>query len=165
MILCLDACRSGHKAAVKSEQVNNQVPTQTTNDWSRLEIELGPNDNANLYRELKSWLGTPYQYAGNTRSGVDCSGLVVQVFRTVYGKQLERNSARIFERNCRKIAQEDLREGDLVFFITNGGERINHVGIYLKEGKFVHASSHGVRVDDLLQRYYATHFEAAGRLK
>ena len=87
------------------------------------------------------------------------------VYQEVYGIKLNRNSAKILEQNCRPIDLDDLREGDLVFFFTSDEERISHVGIYLKDNKFVHASSsRGVVVDDLRQNYYATHFHSAGRV-
>ena len=137
-----------------------------SDEWARLDIKLGRHDNKKLYKELKRWLGTPYAYAEHTcGEGTDCSGLVMEVFLEVYGVKVHRNSAKMLEENCRIIDLDDLREGDLVFFCTNGDDRVSHVGIYLKESKFVHASSsRGVAVDDLRQNYYATHFHAAGRV-
>jgi len=134
--------------------------------WANLRVKLTRQDNKALYDELRRWLGTPYLYGGQTRGvGSDCSGLVVEVYKKVYDVRLERNSAKMLERNCERIDPEELKEGDLVFFV-NGGGRISHVGIYLKEDKFVHASSsRGVVVDDMRQNYYNTHFYAAGRVK
>ena len=137
-----------------------------SDEWARLDIKLGRHDNKKLYKELKRWLGTPYAYAEHTcGEGTDCSGMVMEVFLTVYGIKVHRNSAKMLEENCRVIDLDDLKEGDLVFFCTNGDERVSHVGIYLKDNKFVHASSsRGVAVDDLRQNYYATHFHAAARV-
>lgn len=137
-----------------------------SDEWARLDIKLGRHDNKKLYKELKRWLGTPYVYAAHTcGEGTDCSGMVMEVFLEVYGIKVHRNSAKMLEQNCRVINLDDLREGDLVFFCTNGDGRVSHVGIYLKDNKFVHASSsRGVTVDDLRQNYYATHFHAAGRV-
>ena len=134
--------------------------------WAALDIKLGRHDNKKLYKELKSWLGTPYAHACQNKGvGTDCSGMVMVVYEEVYGIKLNRNSAKILEQNCRVIDLDDLREGDLVFFCTSGDGRVSHVGIYLKENKFVHASSsRGVVVDDLRQNYYATHFHSAGRV-
>lgn len=99
-------------------------------------------------------------------NGTDCSGMVMVVYQNVYGIQLERNSAKIYENNCKDIHKKDLHEGDLVFFNNGKTSKITHVGIYLKEGKFVHASSsRGVVVSDLEQRYYVTHWQCAGRVK
>ena len=135
--------------------------------WKTLTIKLSRHDNKILYEELRSWLGTPYQHAGNTKGeGTDCSGMVMEVYKKVYNKQLERNSAMIYENNCKTIDRDNLREGDLVFFITGKSGRISHVGIYLKEDKFVHASSsRGVMVSDLQDKYWREHYAASGRVK
>jgi len=137
-----------------------------SDEWAKLDIKLGRHDNKKLYKELKRWLGTPYVYADHTcGEGTDCSGMVMEVFLKVYGIKVHRNSAKILEENCRVIDLDNLKEGDLVFFCTSGEGRVSHVGIYLKDNKFVHASSsRGVAVDDLRQNYYATHFYAAGRV-
>ena len=138
-----------------------------SDEWARLDIKLGRKENKKLYKELKRWLGTPYAHAGHTcGEGTDCSGMVMEVYQTVFGIAMHRNSAKMLEVNCRIIDLDDLREGDLVFFCTSGEGRVSHVGIYLKENKFVHASSsRGVVVDDLRQNYWATHFHAAARVK
>ena len=137
-----------------------------SDEWARLDIKLGRHDNKKLYKELKRWLGTPYVYAAHTcGEGTDCSGMVMEVYLKVYDTKVHRNSAKMLEENCRVIDLDDLKEGDLVFFCTNGDDRVSHVGIYLKDNKFVHASSsRGVCVDDLRQNYYATHFYAAARV-
>ena len=137
-----------------------------SDEWARLDIKLGRKDNKALYKELKRWLGTPYVYAAHTcGEGTDCSGMVMEVFLKVYGIKVHRNSAKMLEQNCKPIDIDDLREGDLVFFITSSDGHVSHVGIYLKDYKFVHASSsRGVAVDDLRQNYYATHFHTAARV-
>ncbi len=137
-----------------------------SDEWARLDIKLGRKDNKKLYKELKRWLGTPYAHAGHTcGEGTDCSGMVMEVYQTVYDIKVQRNSAKMLEDNCRVIDLDDLREGDLVFFCTSSAGRVSHVGIYLKDNKFVHASSsRGVVVDDLRQNYWATHFHAAARV-
>lgn len=165
--------RSGNASvdnpAEKTEK-NKPIPQSghglVSDEWARLDIKLGRHDNKKLYKELKKWLGTPYVYAAHTcGEGTDCSGMVMEVFLEVYGIKVHRNSAKMLEENCRVIDLDDLKEGDLVFFCTNGDDRVSHVGIYLKENKFVHASSsRGVAVDDLRQNYYATHFHAAARV-
>ena len=137
-----------------------------SDEWARLDIKLGRKDNKKLYHELKRWLGTPYAYAEHTcGEGTDCSGMVMEVYQAVYGIKMHRNSAKMLEVNCRIIDLDDLKEGDLVFFITSSDGHVSHVGIYLKDNKFVHASSsRGVTVDDLRQNYYATHFHTAARV-
>lgn len=121
----------------------------------------------NLLNELKSWIGTPYRYGGNTRSGVDCSGLVCQVYQNVYGKTLSRRSEDQYKYDIRNyLAGNQLNTGDLVFFsIDNKKGDVNHVGIYLDEYMFVHAGSKGVVIDDLRKAYWIKYWIAGGKVK
>lgn len=122
--------------------------------------------NKRLERVVESWIGTPYKYGGITKEGVDCSGFVSQVYKSVYRKKLERSAYDIFDKDCKKIKFKRLKEGDLVFFATSTSNKINHVGIYLYDDKFVHASSSkGVIVSSLTSEYYVRHFKTAARVK
>ncbi len=138
----------------------------TTEQWKRLDLKLSRHDNKELYSEIKSWLGTPYEGGSHKKQqGSDCSGFVMEIYLSVYDKRIERNSARIYTKNCEPIAVDELREGDLVFFHNGDGESISHVGIYLKDNMFAHASSsRGVVIDDITSRYYTEHFYGAGRV-
>ena len=109
-----------------------------------------------LYTEAVHWLGVPYKYGGNTSKGVDCSGLVCNIYRKVYGQKLERTVAGMYKKNCRKISRNALRPGDLVFFNTAKTKKsISHVGIFLKGNTFIHATTHsGVRLSTLDETYY-----------
>ncbi len=142
-------------------------PIATDEEWKNLDIKLGRHDNKKLYNEIKSWLGTPYSGGGHTKQvGTDCSGFVMELYLTVYNISLERRGGLQYYNNCSPIDKEDLREGDLVFFNNGDGGKITHVGIYLKDNKFAHASSsRGVVIDDLTAKYYVKHFFAAGRVK
>ncbi len=154
------------KTTKRDDDGRSSTTVADDDGWATLTIKLGRHDNRKLYDECREWLGVPYLYGGQEKDGTDCSGFVMQVYKAVYDRKIERNSARIFERNCEEIDKEDLKEGDLVFFATGRTSRISHVGIYLKDGKFVHASSsRGVRVSDLSERYYVKHFKCAGRVK
>jgi cell wall-associated NlpC family hydrolase len=116
---------------------------------------------------VHQWLCVPYKYGGQSKNGVDCSGLVVEIYKNVYGIKLYRASYEIYEKNCSKINCEELEEGDLVFFNTHKkNNRINHVGLYLKNDKFVHSStSKGVIISDMTEPYYKKCFVGAGRVK
>lgn len=130
---------------------------------SRLGYPLTGSENRALLSEVMEWLGTPYRYGGHTRQGVDCSGLVNHIYLKVYNINLERSSVNM-ARNIHKVNKSHLREGDLVFFRINQNN-ISHVGIYISNNKFVHAStSRGVIVSDMDQEYYRRRFAFGGRI-
>jgi Cell wall-associated hydrolases (invasion-associated proteins) len=90
----------------------------------------------------------------------------MEVFLKVFDIKLDRNSRGMFENNCKEIDKDKLKEADLVFFVTGSTGNISHVGIYLKDNKFIHASSSkGVTVNDLDQKYYIDHYKTSGRVK
>lgn len=133
----------------------------------RLNMDIDRSDNQRLYLESARWIGTPYLTGGNGHKGIDCSGLTGSIYRKVYGKHLNRNSDEQRRLNCRKIARHKLREGDLVFFHDGKHRRVaSHVGIYLKNNRFIHAStSRGVIVSSLNEPYYRKTWMQAGRVK
>jgi len=110
-------------------------------------------------------LDTGYRFGGkNPEAGLDCSGMVSYIVEQVSGRKLPYNAAGIAERT-RPVASRAIRPGDLVFFNTLG-RSYSHMGIYLGDGKFIHApNSRGkVRVDRMDSRYYAARFEGARTL-
>lgn len=135
-----------------------------------LGMDIAYKDNHRLYVEAAEWIGTPYRHGGNTKSGVDCSGLTTQIYRTCYHVGLPRQSQAQYDQCDRRVRKRRLKEGDLVFF--NQGRkrrlrrRVGHVGIYLKDGKFLHASSsRGVMVSRLDDPYWDKRWLKGGRYK
>ncbi len=119
--------------------------------------------NPALLAMVKDWLGTPYLYAGNTTSGADCSGFVQQVYLKIYEKPTAR-TADGMEAQSQAISKSHLKEGDMVFFKIET-PKVGHVGVYLQDGYFVHASSSkGVIISNLSETYYAKYFVGGGRL-
>lgn len=120
-----------------------------------------------MLAEAESYLGTPYRYGGTTRSGIDCSAFVLSVFGASMGIHLPRVAAAQAQEGER-VAREDMRKGDLVFF-SNGG-RISHVGIVhdVDENgsvRFIHAStSRGVMISPLTDSYWGPKFRFAKRI-
>jgi len=115
-----------------------------------------------LFGFIDNWYGTRYCLGGSTKDCIDCSAFVQIFFSTVYGLTIPR-TARDQYNASDKIAITKLKQGDLVFFNTSGG--ISHVGVYLQNNKFVHAStSGGVMINDLSENYYARRFIGAGRI-
>ena len=132
----------------------------------RLGMDIELTDNHKLYVNASEWIGTPYRAGGDSRHGTDCSGLVSQLYKKTYRMRLSRSTdGQLKESN--KIARRDLREGDLVFFTSRSSrKKVAHVGIYLKDGKFIHAStSQGVIVSSLKEKYYTQHWLCGGRVK
>jgi len=125
--------------------------------------QLKGNENPELLKEIEVWLNVPYKFGGNTMQGVDCSGLAAHIYRIVYNIDLERVTVNMAQRT-RRINQRQLREGDLVFFRINN-RKVSHVGIYISNGRFVHAStSRGVIISYLGEDYYKKRFAFGGRV-
>lgn len=118
-----------------------------------------------LVKEARKWLGTKYKYAGENRKGTDCSGMVMSIYRDVAGIKLPRSS-REQQSFCQSVKVADLTPGDLIFFSgTSRGGNVSHVGMYIGDGDFIHASlSKGVIVSNLNESYYSRHFHSAGRV-
>lgn len=148
----------------------SKYDSQTVSRLSRqFGLRLTQADNLSLYNACSGWLGVKYRYGGNSKSGVDCSGLAGNLYKQVYGIKLERSTANILRKNCVSVSRNNLREGDLVFFRTSGSGQSRtptHVGIYLKGGKFIHAStSKGVILSNLSETYYVRTWITGGRVK
>lgn len=110
---------------------------------------------AELVTTAKRFLGVPYRWGGEDRSnGFDCSGLTMVSYR-LNGLNLPRNSRAQF-RSGRPVDKKHLQQGDLVFFATRGGTRVTHVGMYVGDGKFIHAPRSGktVRIASLSSKYF-----------
>jgi cell wall-associated NlpC family hydrolase len=121
--------------------------------------------NQRLLIFMDQWYGVHYQYGGSTKDGIDCSAFASLLMADVYDiKKLPRISADQYSAT-RRIPKKDLKEGDLVFFHTLGkGHRVTHVGVYLYNNRFIHASIAGVQISDLGDGYYLHHYVGAGRV-
>ena len=128
----------------------------------RLDVPVEALQNKSLYNLIDEWWGTPYRLGGTTQRGIDCSAFVQTLMFGVFSLQLPR-TAREQKDMTTWIPMSDLREGDLVFFNTRGS--VSHVGVYLHNNKFVHAStSGGVMISDLNETYWSRKLIGAGRL-
>ena len=127
-----------------------------------LDVDVEAVTNLILLKEIEKWLGTRYRYGGATNKGIDCSAYTGTLVHNVYGLILPR-TARDQYADCIKLDKEQLQQGDLVFFNTRGG--ISHVGMYLGNGYFTHAStSIGVTISNLSETYWNKKFVRGGRL-
>jgi lipoprotein Spr len=142
-----------------------QSRLQLCYNFSRLlGCEIDTLQNALLYQTVYEWLGTPYKYSGDCRDGVDCSGFVCMLYSKVFGIDLAHNSADIFK-DVKPLKKNSLHEGDLVFFKIQK-HKVSHVGIYLANNKFAHASvQNGVIISDLDEPYYKKYFFKGGKVR
>jgi NlpC/P60 family len=120
-------------------------------------------ENIDLLKSVDEWYGTRYKMGGMSKSGIDCSAFVQAVYLTAFGMAVPRTAFEQFKVS-NHISATEMKEGDLVFFNTTGG--VSHVGIFLGNNKFIHASvAHGVAVSDLFDPYYLKRFLGIGRIE
>ncbi len=158
LLACLLLSACGH-APVKSAG-----PARPAQTWPTVAPSNPAAANAVLMRAL-GLVGTPYRFGGNTpESGFDCSGLVAYVYRDMLELNLPRSSRELAQVQGPRIDPQRLAAGDLVFFGSRGS--VSHVGIYVGEGRFVHAPSTGgtVRLDSLGGPYWQDHYTGAKRV-
>jgi cell wall-associated NlpC family hydrolase len=178
LIIVLDSCHSSKKLTktgnpTKNKTVNakssekyaprNKYDTYIKNKYSSIiGVSKERISNKRLYSFVDQWYGVPYRFAGNTRQGVDCSDFASILLKTVYGVSMS-GGVGDFYKQSKHISKSEMREGDLVFFNING-KMLEHMGIYLQNNKFVHASVHsGVTIDDLDEPYYKKYYYKSGR--
>jgi lipoprotein Spr len=185
LLLCLPllgmvSCKSTSKVKKKAQteeraynKTQKSSPKMKTASVSESKTEIKSNTvsnkklNNNIISSALKHVGTKYKYGGTDSSGFDCSGLVYSTFKK-FDISLPRSSYEMAEFGA-KIKDSDIQEGDLVFFITNGGKRINHVGIVTEvsndEIKFVHSSTKkGVIVSSTKEPYYQKNYVKATRI-
>lgn len=156
----LSGCKSTHGSTNRASHAKERVRTS-----SKLGIDLNKKDYLPFFLTASEWLGVPYRSGGSSKKGVDCSGFVSCFYRDVFNISLSRNSRNMYEDDCAPIRKSKLQPGDLVFFTTGKSRKINHVGVYLKDNKFIHAStSKGVIVSDLNDPYYKNAWKKGGRV-
>lgn len=144
-----------------------EIDEEDSNPLADLVLDTGAEGDeedirAQLYEQLKEWHAVRYKLGGQSKKGIDCSGFVQLTYRDRFGVDLPRDTsqqARVGE----SIDKTELQPGDLVFFHVN--RRTRHVGIYVEDGKFLHASSKkGVTLSRLDDRYWKPRYWKAVRL-
>ncbi len=120
--------------------------------------------NISLYDFIDNWLGVRYRLGGTDTNGIDCSAFVQRLYEQVYSVDIVRTAREQFT-HCKFINDKnELKEGDLVFFKIRS-KRITHVGIYLANDRFVHASrTNGVTISNLNSHYWKRYYAGAGRV-
>lgn len=147
---------------VGAEDANETAESKTT---AERDIIKGMETNKTLYSFIDDWYGVKYVFGGTTRKGIDCSAFCRELYKNVYGKQLDRTSREQFADAKFLGSKSQLKEGDLVFFKIRTRD-ISHVGVYLSDGKFVHASrSKGIVISSLEDSYWSRYYVGGGRVK
>jgi cell wall-associated NlpC family hydrolase len=157
---------AGDALVYEAEVASTEAPDESTGHYAVLTSDTSERKSSTaLITSVYHWLGTPHRDGGTSKRGTDCSNFVQSVYQEAYGIALNRNSRAMYEQDVETIRKEDLREGDLVFFDING-DGISHVGIYLRNNMFAHASSsRGVIVESLESPYYRKNYAGSGRVR
>jgi len=139
----------------KSNKKNNKVSTKVRNNRDFKVGDLDPY--------IEKYWGTRYKFGGTTSNGFDCSGFMCKIFNEAYSVKLPRNSKSQYS-SGKYVSKSGLIYGDLVFFNTSG-YGVSHVGVYIGNGKFAHASSSkGVTISRLDNVYYKSRYLGARRV-
>lgn len=165
ILISMTACNSSRSVSYKSSEYKRKKEITKKKTERESNPKMAKEANSVL-KEAYKFLGTPYKYGGTTRSGLDCSGLVINSFQAI-GIQMPRIS-RDQANQGKEIRLHDAKEGDLVFFNTSGS-KISHVGIVekVKNGEifFIHSStSKGVIVSSMEETYWNKRFVKATRV-
>ncbi|MEG9546221.1 NlpC/P60 family protein [Mannheimia sp. HC-2023] len=157
--IVLSACSSSDRTASKA-QVRSKIYHSTYHaDLSDPIMAI-----SRLSEHQYEWKGTRYRLGGNSKSGIDCSGFMQVTFRDLFGISLPRTT-KDQAKEGERISKRELRTGDLVFFNTGRGPNGKHVGVYVKNGQFLHASTKGgVIYSDIDSPYWSKAFWQARRL-
>lgn len=170
----IDALLSAKSTGTKTATVNTATTkeadtaateTKTTNEKATTSRSSSEGTAQSIINFAKKYIGVKYKWGGTTTKGFDCSGFTQYVFKN-YGISINRVSSDQ-AKNGTYIKKENLIPGDLVFFDTNGGKnQINHVGIYIGGGKFIHSSSshYGVTISSITSGFYANAYMTARRI-
>lgn len=145
-----------------AEQSGEASPTAADSQEGGAPVTEAQRIESALRSAAAPWMGAPYELGGESKQGVDCSALAQALYEDAFGVQLPRTTGRQVNRGS-SVGQSQMRAGDLVFFRT--ADQQKHVGIYLDNRKFVHASSsQGVTISPLRYDYWQTNYWTARRL-
>ncbi len=127
-----------------------------------MHVAVSATSNMKLFNFVYDWIGTPYRFGGSSKKGVDCSAFTKTLYDQVFNLDIKRSSRDIFSM-VSPVGKDELKEGDLVFFKIHS-RSISHVGIYLGNNRFAHASMKGVAISSLDDAYWTRYFYKGGRV-
>ena len=164
LIVVLSSCHT-RRAAMRGEAGELVKPQLSVAQKYAAILGVQESDiqNGRLYEFVDDWMGTPYQFGGQDKDGIDCSGLAQLLEQQVYNVNIPRSTSQQINVIKRKY-EEELVEGDLLFFDYDG-KKFSHVGVYLQNGYYVHAStSKGVTITELHDPYTYKYFSRCGSI-
>lgn len=163
LLVLLIGCKGTKKASTSNLEESKATVDIQSKYAEILKVDVKAVQNIKLYQFVDEWVGVQYKYGGTSKSGVDCSGFCNVLYNNVYSKTLPRTSSEI-AKQLQKVPKGSLAEGDIVVFDIEG-KRNSHVGVYLANNKFVHAStSSGVIISSLEHPYYQKAYSKGGKL-
>ncbi|WP_423146454.1 C40 family peptidase [Rubrolithibacter danxiaensis] len=151
--------------AQTTKKVEIEDPDNLAHDYFSqiMGVAMSATSNLKLYQFVYDWIGTPYRLGGDTKKGIDCSGFAYQLYDKVFNTVIGNNSRNIFSM-VNPVDKDELKEGDLVFFKIKS-RSISHMGVYIGDNKFAHASSsRGVMISNLDEPYWKRYYYKGGRL-
>lgn len=152
-------------AQTTSESTETRDPDNLAKEYFSqiMDVAVSATTNTKLYQFIYEWIGTPYRLGGSTKKGIDCSKFAYEVYHKVFNTTLGSNSRSIYTQ-VTPVKKNDLKSGDLVFFKIRS-KNITHVGIYIGDNKFAHASSsRGVMISNLNDAYWKRYYFDGGRV-
>lgn len=164
-ILLFSACYSPFQYTPPDIHPASDHPPVTTGKYSLPDPPSAREERfQRMVQAIKTYLGTPYRYGGASRNGIDCSGLVMNVYQKALGLRLPHSTTGLAQLGV-PVSVRGLVFGDLLFFQIGNATDVSHVGIYLYDTKFVHSSRRGVVISDFSQdAYYRKNFFEARRI-
>ncbi len=162
--LSLNAQTNPTKTAVSKAAVPDDPENLAKDYFSQIMgVAISATTNTKLYQFVDEWIGTPYRLGGKTKRGIDCSQFAYELYDKVFNTAIGSNSRNIYTQ-VDPVKKDHLKPGDLVFFKIRS-RNITHVGVFLGDGKFAHAStSRGVMISNLDEAYWKRYYFNGGRL-
>ncbi len=161
-MLLIGFCLVSHAQTTNKSKVGDQDNLAKEYFSQIMGVAVNATTNTKLYQFVYDWLGTPYRLGGDSKKGIDCSKFSLAVYENVFNTTIGYNSRNQYD-NVTPVRRNDLQAGDLVFFKIRS-KSITHVGVYLGDDKFAHASSSkGVMVSNLNEAYWKRYYYNGGR--